>query len=96
VGNDTNFRSADAPFVEYRYRVYILNERNRISGPAQFVDAINDERAIELAAQLLDGRAIEVWERDRLVFRLTPNKSCPLIPQIGAFPIGDFGHRRPV
>jgi hypothetical protein len=90
MGTDTNFRSADVSLAEYR--VYVLNERNRISGPAQFVDAINDDRAIEMAAQLLDGRAIEIWERDRLVFRVTPNKSCPIIPQSSAFPIVDFGH----
>jgi hypothetical protein len=92
VGSDTIIRSAGASLAAYR--VYVLNERNRISGPAQFVDAINDERAIEMAGQLLDGRAIEIWERDRLVFRLTPNKSCPIIPQSGTFPIGDFGHHR--
>jgi hypothetical protein len=59
VGSETNFRSADASLAVYR--VYVLNERNRISGQAQFVDAINDERGIEMAAQLLDGRAIEIW-----------------------------------
>jgi hypothetical protein len=89
VASDTNFRSADALLV--KYRLYVLNERNRIFGPAQLVNAVNDERAIE-AAQLLDERAIELWEDDRLVFRVTPNKSCPISPLGRAFPIGDLGH----
>jgi hypothetical protein len=78
--SDSNFRSADAPLVDYR--LYALNERNRIFGPARRICAIDDERAIEMTPGFPDGRAIELWQADRLVFRVTPNKSNPISPRI--------------
>jgi hypothetical protein len=76
--SDSNFRSTDAPLVEYR--LYALNERNRIFGSARQISAINDETAIEMTPQFPNGRAIELWQADRLVFRLTPNQSNPICP----------------
>jgi hypothetical protein len=76
--SDSNFRSADAPLVEYR--LYALNERNRIFGPARQISAVNDETAIKMMPRFPDSRAIELWQADRLVFRLTPNQSNPISP----------------
>jgi hypothetical protein len=36
------------------------------------IECENDEAAIEKAHQLLDGLAIEVWEKERKVGRLEP------------------------
>jgi hypothetical protein len=75
--SDSNLKSIDAPLVDYR--LYALNERNRIFAPARQISAVDDERAIEMTAGFPDGRAIELWQQDRLVFRLTPNKSNPIV-----------------
>ena len=72
---DANIASGTAPLVEYR--VYALDDRARILYPAGFVDALNDEMAIEIAARLADGHAIEIWQRTRLVARLKANTSHP-------------------
>jgi hypothetical protein len=76
--SDSDFRSADAALVDYR--VYTLNERNRILGSALHISAIDDEAAIEMTPQFPGGRAIELWQADRLVFRRTPNQSNPICP----------------
>ena len=76
--SDSNFSSADAPLVEYR--LYALNERNQIFGSARQISAVNDETAIEMTPRFPDGRAMELWQADRLVFRLTPNQSNPISP----------------
>jgi hypothetical protein len=76
--SDSNLKSADAPLVDYR--LYALNERNRIFGSARHISAIDDRTAIEMTPQFPDGRAIELWQADRLVFRLTPNESNPISP----------------
>lgn len=62
------------------YRVYVLDERNCIFRPARFVEAVNDDRAIEIATQLVGGRAIEVWHETRLVIRFKPEKSRAISP----------------
>jgi hypothetical protein len=45
---------------------------------AKILQAENDEAAIEAARPLVDGHAIEVWERGRFVIRLDPKpRSAP-------------------
>jgi hypothetical protein len=82
--SDSALNLIDAPLVDYR--LYALNARNQIFGPALQIKAADDERAIEITAGFPDGRAVELWQQDRLVFRLTPNKANPISP-LGARPI---------
>ena len=48
---------------------YLIDQNNRISGPATIVKCAGDFDAIEKAKQLVDGHDVELWERDRLVMR---------------------------
>ena len=71
---ETNFRSAAPPLV--KYKVYVLNKDRRIFRPAKLVAAVNDETAFEMAARLLVGQIIELWDGTRLV-RLTRDEALP-------------------
>jgi hypothetical protein len=76
--SNNNVISSLAPLVEYR--LFGLNARNQISGSARHIDAVDDESAIEMTDHFPDSRAVELWQADRLVFRLTPNTSSPISP----------------
>ena len=52
------------------YQIYTLNDRNKIAGPPQNVVCENDQEAIQLAKQWLDGHDIEVWQGAQVVIRL--------------------------
>lgn len=44
------------------YRVYTLNESNRIAGPAEDILCVNDDDAVQLAqAVIAAGGHIEIW-----------------------------------
>jgi hypothetical protein len=52
------------------YRVYILSDDGHAEGPAQELTCGSDADAVVQARALAEGRAVEVWERDRMVVRL--------------------------
>ena len=54
------------------YRIYTIDERNRIFGPAQLLEAVDDNSAIKKVAEFLDGQVIELWQGSRLLVRLDP------------------------
>jgi hypothetical protein len=54
------------------YRLYTITPDEHIQAPPAVVECEDDQAAIERAKQLLDGRAIEVWQLDRRVTRLEP------------------------
>ena len=56
------------------YRIYVVDKNNHILGPADVVDAVDDDAAMKKAAALLDGHAIEIWQLSRFVVRLEPGK----------------------
>ena len=51
------------------YRLYFLDGAGHIQGVVEF-DCADDEEAIALAQTYADGRAMELWRRDRWVRRL--------------------------
>ncbi len=55
------------------YRLYVLSSDGHITGPPDTIECEDDRGAIETAKQLLDGKAIEVWDGNRLVIRVEPN-----------------------
>ena len=57
-----------------QYRLYELDERSRVFRPTTSIDADNDGMATEMAAVLLDARAIEIWQGRRIVVCLKPDK----------------------
>jgi hypothetical protein len=63
--------SLDNPPPRPEYRLYKL-AGGCIAGPAEVVVCADDHEAIEIAKQQMDGLAIEVWHRPRLVTRLEP------------------------
>jgi hypothetical protein len=52
------------------YRIYRVDEEGHIRGLAAEIICHTDEQAIEQARQYVDGLAVEVWNRERLVKRL--------------------------
>jgi len=57
------------------YRLYILDGSNHIRRAVE-LQCEDDEAAIALAAQHADGREVELWNRERLVWRNTPGASA--------------------
>jgi hypothetical protein len=52
------------------YRIYTMSNDNKIAGPPRLVTCSDDQEAIGLAKQLLDGRDVELWQGARVVTRL--------------------------
>jgi|tagenome__1003787_1003787.scaffolds.fasta_scaffold18430832_1 hypothetical protein len=55
------------------YRVYPLDRSGHIAGPPTDLNCDSDGTATEQAKRLVDSRAIEVWDGDRLVICLPKN-----------------------
>jgi hypothetical protein len=51
------------------YRVFFLDTQNRVTLPAQDIDATDDQEAIVKARQYIDGRDIELWDGPRFIVR---------------------------
>jgi hypothetical protein len=52
------------------YRIYTVGDDGNFSNAPEFVVCADDKEAIEKATQITNGRAIEIWEHDRLVAQL--------------------------
>lgn len=55
------------------YQVYILTDGDHISGRKD-ICCENDEAATKQARQMVDGKAIELWQATRKIARLAPQK----------------------
>lgn len=56
------------------YRFYVLDAEGHVFGPAQITGCSDDDDAIQKAAELLDKRAIEIWDGPRRVACLKPGE----------------------
>jgi hypothetical protein len=56
------------------YRLYPLDRSNVISGPGEGFTCEGDDEAIEKIKPMMEGRHVELWQRERLVIRLTPQQ----------------------
>jgi hypothetical protein len=54
------------------YRIFTLDEKGRIAGPAMTLECVDDQAAVARAQQHVNGRAVEVWKGARMVVRLDP------------------------
>jgi hypothetical protein len=52
------------------YRLYRQADDGHVVGPVVF-ECDDDEEAVEIAAEMADGRPMELWERDRWVVVFT-------------------------
>jgi hypothetical protein len=52
------------------YRAYLLDESDKISSAAIFIQEETDDAAIQAAKQYVDGYDIELWQDDRRVTRI--------------------------
>ncbi len=52
------------------YRAYLIDKDDRVDS-FKPVEADNDERALAVAKQYVNGHDVEVWLLDRMVGRLT-------------------------
>ena len=50
------------------YRLYFLDDADHIQGVVEF-DCADDEQAVAQAESYADGRAMELWRRDRWIRR---------------------------
>ena len=55
------------------YRIYFLDSEDHIVKREEFVSP-SDEEALEHAKQYVDGKALELWSRDRFVRRFEPKE----------------------
>ena len=51
------------------YRLYCLDGVGKVTS-ADWIEASDDDTAIEAAKGMMDGHPCELWERSRLVIRL--------------------------
>lgn len=51
------------------YRLYCLDGVGKVTS-AEWIDADDDETAIEAAKNMMDGHPCELWAQSRLVIRL--------------------------
>ena len=58
------------------YRAYVIGSDNHIRS-AKEIEAENDEAVIEAVRPMVDGHAVEIWERKRFVVRLDPKSAQP-------------------
>ena len=66
-----DFPFLDALPEEHRYRALLLDLRGKIIRVRSF-SASDDEQASGIARDMLDGRAIELWDRIRFIQRFGP------------------------
>jgi hypothetical protein len=52
------------------YRVYFVSDDGHISGPPHVIECEDDQEAIGKAAQLTNGRSVELWQGARFIVRL--------------------------
>lgn len=52
------------------YKLYLLDEKERIAGPPHIFEAASDKNAIEMARQYPHGKILELWESTRRVTTL--------------------------
>ena len=53
------------------YRIYTF-EGGHVRKPPKIIECQDDEAAVKEAKQFLDGKLIEVWEKERCIVRLDP------------------------
>ena len=51
------------------YRLYCLDGANKVAS-AEWIEADDDQDAVEAAKQMMDGHDCEVWQGKRLIARL--------------------------
>jgi hypothetical protein len=51
------------------YRLYSLDGANKVAS-AEWIDADDDQAAVEAAKTMMDGQDCELWQATRLVARL--------------------------
>lgn len=54
------------------YRVFQISPMGKINGPPHTIEADSDSDALRQARQLVDGHAVELWQRSRLVATIDP------------------------
>ena len=56
------------------YRLYVLTTDGHIAGPAHVIECESKQAAIGQAAQLTNGKSVELWEGARLIVRFLGNE----------------------
>jgi hypothetical protein len=59
------------------YRIFQLDDADRIVRPSKAVTHENDQDAIVGARKTLDGATIEIWQGSRRVAIIRPNDETP-------------------
>lgn len=64
----------------YKYRVYKLNRLGHVDRPADIIEAVSDEAAVECAKSLADGNWCEVWLEGARIAELNAPACKPIAP----------------
>ena len=67
----------DTPGFYEQYRLYEVEADGHIAAPPRALRFSCDEEAVSYARALLDEKVLEIWQLDRLVACLDPNKPEP-------------------
>jgi hypothetical protein len=59
------------------YRIYFLTQAGHVAGPSRIVTCDSDEKAMELAAPMVNGFAVELWDGARVVGNI-PSTAKPI------------------
>ncbi len=51
------------------YRIYVTTTDGHVAAPATVVECADDQEAIGKAAQLTNGKSVELWEGARFIVR---------------------------
>jgi hypothetical protein len=62
------------------YRAFVMDRDSHIRA-AKIIEAEDDETAIKAVRPMVDGHAIEIWERKRFIVRLEPGEPKQTLPE---------------
>lgn len=58
------------------YRIYTLTDRHQIKTPPAVIECENDQEAVELAHEMVNGHVIELWQGARFVTMITTDDNA--------------------
>jgi hypothetical protein len=57
------------------YRIYVTTTDGHVAAPPTVVECADDQEAIGKAAQLTNGKAVELWEGARFIVRFPSDEN---------------------
>ena len=81
--NDLHSRG-DGPTAVAHYRIYSTTTDGHVTAPPTVIECSDDHEAIDKAAQLANGRSVELWEGARFIVRFPSDEGSGHAPTVHA------------